>query len=1069
MDDKIIHCSYIFNEDSLRDQSNINFPAIKNDGMQGGNLFTLGIDVGPTKICQETNIYFVAMSPNESMAPFAKVVWDMGETGLTFTQNIPANHPVTNPPDNKWMNSPLFAYKTPGNKKVKLTVYSQNASLPTQYAELDILVYPKPLKPVPDPADEISLCQGAVRELKIKTPLPTETINWYELTAAGWKPYSGTTPSPEPPTTTVGQIEYQVSLKNEHGCESEWVKIKVNVLPAATSAPTVVSPLNYCEGVTPASLQTAVTLGPYTTAAWYLSNDPAETSSNTPPVINTTTATTFFYFVSLKSTIGCPETERSQITININPTPKATLSILGETSNDIKVCQSTTALNAPIVNFAATSGQQPYKISYRLNNGVGTAQTLPMGATSFSLPVPNTSQATFNFELLSITDANNCQSNVNSVVKIEVLPLPVATVNGVTSVCLGASGTNLTFSGTGGNAPYIFTYEENNNGIDIKATSAGSTYSITPSSAASGTLTYHLKSIEYANTPACKNSVNIVRTVNIQAPPQAPTASSTTASYCLGTTGATLPTVTAVSGHTLKWYGTYATGGTATATAPPPDVSTVQNLKYYVSQYENILGCESDRTEINVTINPLPSIAVAIDGTLDPNPRYCQSSVAPTLRFTSPTGKSPFTFTYTTQTGSGAPVTSTADPLATPTMSIPTSTPGITKYTPVNIKDANGCVRTLSGVLTVEILPTPSATITASTPAVCQNDPVAPSVLFTGSVGLTAYTPAYSFEYDINGVNKTPITSATGSNTKTEPLQTSTVGTFVYTLKKVSYTIGTTTCSFDPVSSSATIKVNPLPTATLTASSSSILICKDATRPTLTFEGAIGRPPYIFDFTRNGMALSESGSPTYIERVNTNITGNIKYQLTKVTDANGCHQPATGTIDIEVAPIPSVNAGPDVWIMAGQHAVLKATAGNANGLVYAWSPSSLVDDPTKLQPAAKPLSTTRFSINVTSDKGCANTDDVLVTVLLRPEIPNTFTPNGDGANDRWDIPNLSSYPNAIVEVYNTAGQVVFRSTGFYSPWDGTRNGRPLPVGTYYYVINTNFNNEKRAGYITLLR
>jgi len=108
-------------------------------------------------------------------------------------------------------------------------------------------------------------------------------------------------------------------------------------------------------------------------------------------------------------------------------------------------------------------------------------------------------------------------------------------------------------------------------------------------------------------------------------------------------------------------------------------------------------------------------------------------------------------------------------------------------------------------------------------------------------------------------------------------------------------------------------------------------------------------------------------------------------------------------------------------------------------------------------------------LNVTSDKGCENTDDVLVTVLLRPEIPNTFTPNGDGANDRWEIPNLSSYPSAIVEVYNTAGQPVFRSTGFYTPWDGTRNGRPLPVGTYYYVINTNFNNEKRSGFITLLR
>jgi gliding motility-associated-like protein len=155
--------------------------------------------------------------------------------------------------------------------------------------------------------------------------------------------------------------------------------------------------------------------------------------------------------------------------------------------------------------------------------------------------------------------------------------------------------------------------------------------------------------------------------------------------------------------------------------------------------------------------------------------------------------------------------------------------------------------------------------------------------------------------------------------------------------------------------------------------------------------------------------------------------------------------------------------------MSGQDALLNASASNASGLTFQWSPPMFVDNPAKLQPLARPLSTTTFTLTAVSDKGCSNSSSVLVTVLFQPEIPNTFTPNGDGANDRWEIKNLESYPNAVVEVYNTAGQLVFKNTGFYTPWDGTRNGTKLPVGTYYYVIHTRFNNVKRSGYITLLR
>lgn len=100
---------------------------------------------------------------------------------------------------------------------------------------------------------------------------------------------------------------------------------------------------------------------------------------------------------------------------------------------------------------------------------------------------------------------------------------------------------------------------------------------------------------------------------------------------------------------------------------------------------------------------------------------------------------------------------------------------------------------------------------------------------------------------------------------------------------------------------------------------------------------------------------------------------------------------------------------------------------------------------------------------------CIAEDTMQVFVLTKIIIPNTFTPNNDGFNDRWDIRFLDRYPGCRIEVYNTAGQLVFRSVGYAAPWDGRNNGRDLPGGTYYYVIDLANGEAKKAGYVTIIR
>jgi gliding motility-associated-like protein len=88
----------------------------------------------------------------------------------------------------------------------------------------------------------------------------------------------------------------------------------------------------------------------------------------------------------------------------------------------------------------------------------------------------------------------------------------------------------------------------------------------------------------------------------------------------------------------------------------------------------------------------------------------------------------------------------------------------------------------------------------------------------------------------------------------------------------------------------------------------------------------------------------------------------------------------------------------------------------------------------------------------------------------RVRIPNAFSPNGDNINDKWVIPELNLYPNCKVNVYNRYGQPVFSASNGYSmPWDGTYNGKPLPIATYYYVIELESGAPLLSGYVMILR
>ena len=110
-----------------------------------------------------------------------------------------------------------------------------------------------------------------------------------------------------------------------------------------------------------------------------------------------------------------------------------------------------------------------------------------------------------------------------------------------------------------------------------------------------------------------------------------------------------------------------------------------------------------------------------------------------------------------------------------------------------------------------------------------------------------------------------------------------------------------------------------------------------------------------------------------------------------------------------------------------------------------------------------------YTLSVTGDGGCIAEDQVFIKVLKPIIVPNVFSPNGDGIHDIWNIEQLANYPDATVEVYTRTGQKIYTSVGYALPWDGTYNSKPVPVATYYYIINPKLTDTIFSGSVTVLR
>jgi hypothetical protein len=539
---------------------------------------------------------------------------------------------------------------------------------------------------------------------------------------------------------------------------------------------------------------------------------------------------------------GCQANTSITVTVNTLPTPSIT-------GNNI------------LCNGASTTLTASGGISYTWSNGENTA----------SITVSPSTTTTY---IVTVTDANGCQSSTSIIVTVN--PLPEPNINGDLNICVGQT-TRLTASG--GN-----TYQWSN-GVNVYW------QDVSP-------LVTTIYTVTVTDANGCQASTSVTVTVN---PLPTPVISGNNI-VCIGSS----TTLTASGGTSYVWN----SGENTSSITVSPSSNTTYNVTVTDAN-----GCQASAS-VTVTVNPLPTPAITGNNilcngasttlTASGGTSYVWSNGENTSSITvSPTITTTYNVTVTDGNGCQAStsITVTVNPLPTPsitgnnilcigasttltasggtsyawsngekTASITVSPSTTTTYN-VTVTDANGCQASTSITVTINPLPTP--TITGNN-IICNGT----STTLTASGG-TSYVWS-------NGANTSSITVS--------PITTTT------------YSVTVTDANGCQASTSITVTVNPLPTPSITGN---VKICSGVST-TLTASGGVG---YLWS----------NGATTAIINVSPSTTAT--YTVT-VTNSFGCQ--ANTSIVVMVKPAPDVLiTGPDK-VCSGQNSFLVVNGTSQN-------------------------------------------------------------------------------------------------------------------------------------------
>ncbi|MCK4920052.1 MAG: gliding motility-associated C-terminal domain-containing protein, partial [Bacteroidales bacterium] len=175
-------------------------------------------------------------------------------------------------------------------------------------------------------------------------------------------------------------------------------------------------------------------------------------------------------------------------------------------------------------------------------------------------------------------------------------------------------------------------------------------------------------------------------------------------------------------------------------------------------------------------------------------------------------------------------------------------------------------------------------------------------------------------------------------------------------------------------------------------------------------------------------------------------------------------------IKVDTEPPPIAFAGYDSVVCIFDSIMLEGEG----GIDFLWNNPLTLDNPNISNPYANPDSTTSYVLTVFNEY-CFGTDTVEIIVDLCLEelpfsIPQIITPNGDGANDNWQIENIDYFTESSLVIYNRWWNKVYEANPYLNDWQGqSLRDADLPDGTYYYILDIGNGLLPYKGYVIIHR
>ncbi|WP_375436345.1 gliding motility-associated C-terminal domain-containing protein [uncultured Hymenobacter sp.] len=805
-----------------------------------------------------------------------------------------------------------------------------------------------------------------------------------------------------------------------------------------------------CAGATPNPLTSVNEASGTSTFAyqWEASTDNGTTWTAIPGATSATyapgalTATTLFRRQASSSS-ACAPVFSNVVTITV--TPALSASSIG--SNQ-PVCAGSAA--APLTSTtpdAGGTGTFTYQWESSTDNVIWTA--IP-GATGPTLaPGALTTTTLFRRQVSS-----GACSTLSNVVTLTVVPALVAgRIADNQSFCAGGTPNALTseIPATGGTGTIVYQWETStDNGITWTPVGGATGPTYVPGVLTTTTLFRRQASSGSACAPAVSNVV----TITVIPALLAGSIGSNQPLLCLGAIPAPLTSTAGASGGTssysYQWEfspnnaaWTPVAGATGPDYAPGPLTTTTYYRRRVTSG-----SCGPEYTA-SVLLTVLPALNA---GRIANDQPICAGAAPNPLTSTSEANGATGTFAYQWES-SADNVNWAAVPGATSSTFAPGPLTADTYYRRRVTSGTGTCSTDVSNVVTIRVQPVVTTGVSLA----------APPVQCPGTALTFTAVPA---------------------NAGAAP-------TFRWLVNNVAVASGATFTSSTLVSGDQ-VQVEVTPTAGLCSTGPAVATVTVTRTPTLLPSLGIavqpGGPVCLgAPLTFNVAGVTEGGStPEYQWQVNgTDVAGATGLAFTSTTlregqivtarlrTTNTCGQPATAVsngVAVRIQLPVDVDAGPDMEILAGTSVTLN---GRADGTYpVTWTPTTGLVFPTsdRLQPRVSPTVTTTYTLSG-GEGGCADSDQVTVTVRPPIRIPNAFTPNGDGRDDTWQIEFIEQFPDNTVSVFNRWGNRIFSANNYSraNEWRGDINGQPAPVGTYYYVVVTKGPLGKSySGSITIL-